>query len=63
MAALILLLSIADKERELGDAHAEIKALKYSERLKEKAVEEVLLLILALRVCLFQHLLQLFSLH
>lgn len=63
MAALILLLCIADKERELGDAHAEIKALKYSERLKEKAVEEVLLLILALRVCLFQHLLQLFSLH
>lgn len=33
---------IADKERELGDSCAEIKALKYSERLKEKAVEEVL---------------------
>lgn len=31
-----------DKDRELGDALAEIKALKYSERLKEKAVEEVL---------------------
>lgn len=45
----------------MGDAHAEIKALKYSERLKEKAVEEVLLLILALRVFLFQHLLQLVS--
>ncbi|KAE9465849.1 hypothetical protein C3L33_02250, partial [Rhododendron williamsianum] len=30
-----------DKDRELGDAHAEIKALKYSERLKEKAVEEL----------------------
>lgn len=37
----------ADKERELGDAHAEIKALRYSERLKEKAVEEVLFLILS----------------
>ena len=35
----------ADKDRELGDAHAEIKALKYSERLKEKAVEEVLLFV------------------
>ncbi|KAL6988021.1 hypothetical protein U1Q18_013767 [Sarracenia purpurea var. burkii] len=33
---------VRDKDRELGDAHAEIKALKYSERLKEKAVEEVL---------------------
>ncbi|KAL8142999.1 hypothetical protein V2J09_016031 [Rumex salicifolius] len=32
---------VRDKERELGDAHAEIKALKYSERLKEKAVEEL----------------------
>ncbi|KAF5938140.1 hypothetical protein HYC85_025646 [Camellia sinensis] len=30
-----------DKDRELGDAHAEIKALKYSERVKEKAVEEL----------------------
>ncbi|KAF8396269.1 hypothetical protein HHK36_017884 [Tetracentron sinense] len=30
----------SDKDRELGDAHAEIKALKYSERLREKAVEE-----------------------
>ncbi|KAI8562508.1 hypothetical protein RHMOL_Rhmol03G0041500 [Rhododendron molle] len=30
-----------NKDRELGDAHAEIKALKYSERLKEKAVEEL----------------------
>lgn len=34
-----------DKERELGDAQAEIKALKYSDRLKEKAVEEVYLYI------------------
>ncbi|GAB2267131.1 hypothetical protein Dimus_002116 [Dionaea muscipula] len=32
---------VRDKERELGGAHAEIKALKYSERLKEKAVEEL----------------------
>ncbi|KAL5708434.1 hypothetical protein ACHQM5_019228 [Ranunculus cassubicifolius] len=32
---------LKDKARELGDAHAEIKALKYSERLKEKAVEEL----------------------
>ncbi|XP_052173440.1 microtubule-associated protein 70-2-like [Diospyros lotus] len=32
---------LRDKDRELGDAHAEIKALKYSERLKEKAVEEL----------------------
>ncbi|KAK2974089.1 hypothetical protein RJ640_001373, partial [Escallonia rubra] len=31
----------ADKDRELGDAHAEIKGLKHSERLKEKAVEEL----------------------
>ncbi|KAL9273799.1 Microtubule-associated protein 70-2-like protein, partial [Drosera capensis] len=30
-----------DKNRELADAHAEIKALKYSERLKEKAVNEL----------------------
>ncbi|KAA8517971.1 hypothetical protein F0562_015445 [Nyssa sinensis] len=32
---------VRDKDRELGDAHAEIKALKYSDRLKEKAVEEL----------------------
>lgn len=32
---------VRDKDRELGDALAEIKALKYSERLKEKAVEEL----------------------
>lgn len=48
-----LLLHIADKDRELGDAHAEIKALKYSERLKEKAVEEVLQLILAPSAVIF----------
>lgn len=34
--------SIAEKDRELGDAHAEIRALKYSERLKERGVEEVM---------------------
>lgn len=31
----------ADKDRELGEAQAEIKALRLSERLREKAVEEV----------------------
>ena len=31
----------ADKDRELGEAHAEIKALRLSERQREKAVEEV----------------------
>lgn len=31
----------ADKDRELSEAQAEIKALKHSERLREKAVEEV----------------------
>ncbi|KAK6944459.1 Microtubule-associated protein 70 [Dillenia turbinata] len=34
---------VRDKDRELGDAQAEIKALRYSERLKEKAVEEMVL--------------------
>lgn len=33
----------ADKDRELGEAQAEIKALRFSERLREKAVEEVIL--------------------
>ena len=31
----------ADKDRELSEAQAEIKALRLSERLREKAVEEV----------------------
>lgn len=31
----------ADKDRELSEAQTEIKALKLSERLREKAVEEV----------------------
>lgn len=30
-----------DKDRELSEAQAEIKALKLSERQREKAVEEV----------------------
>ena len=30
-----------DKDRELSEAQAEIKALRHSERLREKAVEEV----------------------
>ncbi|PKA56092.1 Microtubule-associated protein 70-2 [Apostasia shenzhenica] len=32
---------VRDKDRELGEAHAEIKALKLSERAREKAVEEL----------------------
>ncbi|XAR63681.1 hypothetical protein NMG60_11023707 [Bertholletia excelsa] len=32
---------VRDKDRELGEAHAEIKALRLSERLREKAVEEL----------------------
>ncbi|CAO2831600.1 unnamed protein product [Amaranthus hypochondriacus] len=32
---------VREKDRELGEAHTEIKALKHSERLKEKAVEEL----------------------
>jgi hypothetical protein len=34
-------LCVADKDRELSEAQAEIKALRHSERLREKAVEEV----------------------
>uniref|UniRef100_A0ACD5V8T2 Uncharacterized protein n=1 Tax=Avena sativa TaxID=4498 RepID=A0ACD5V8T2_AVESA len=34
---------LRDKERELGDAYAEIRALRLSERAREKAVEEVTL--------------------
>ena len=34
-------MSFAEKDRELGEALAEIKSLRNSERLKEKAVEEV----------------------
>ncbi|GER37191.1 microtubule-associated protein 70-2 [Striga asiatica] len=33
---------VKDKERELGEAQSQIKALRLSERLREKAVEEVL---------------------
>ncbi|KAG9147568.1 hypothetical protein Leryth_007362 [Lithospermum erythrorhizon] len=32
---------LRDKDRDLGEAQTEIKALKYSERLKQKAVEEL----------------------
>ncbi|KAI7993574.1 Microtubule-associated protein 70-1 [Camellia lanceoleosa] len=32
---------VRDKDRELGEANAEIKALRLSERLREKAVEEL----------------------
>jgi len=32
---------ILDKDRELAEAHADIKALKHTERLTEKAYEEV----------------------
>ena len=34
---------VADKDRELGEAQAEIRALRLSERLQEKAFEEVIL--------------------
>ncbi|GMY19472.1 Microtubule-associated protein 70-2 [Fagus crenata] len=34
-------LASSNKDREFGDALAEIKSLRYSERLKEKAVEEL----------------------
>lgn len=33
---------LLDKERELGEAQAEIRALRLSERAREKAVEEVI---------------------
>ncbi|PPS00790.1 hypothetical protein GOBAR_AA19894 [Gossypium barbadense] len=32
---------VRDKDRELGEAQAEIKALRMSERLREKACEEI----------------------
>lgn len=34
---------LSDKDRELGEAQAEIRALRLSERLREKAVEEVII--------------------
>ncbi|MFS7944824.1 putative microtubule-associated protein [Helianthus anomalus] len=37
---------VRDKDRDVSEAQAEIKALPLSERLREKAVEEVLLLLL-----------------
>jgi hypothetical protein len=39
---LIFFCDVSDKDRELGEAHAEIRALKLSERAREKAVEEVI---------------------
>ena len=38
----IFFFPFAEKERELGVAHGEIKSLKATEALKDKAVEEVL---------------------
>ena len=38
---LLCFVVVLDKERELGDAHTEIRALRLSERAREKAVEEV----------------------
>jgi hypothetical protein len=35
-------LLVSDKERELGEAQTEIRALRLSERAREKAVEEVI---------------------
>lgn len=32
---------VTEKDRQLGEAHSEIKALRAAEVLKEKAVEEV----------------------
>ena len=39
---VVYFLFFSDKDRELGEAQAEIKALRLSERLREKAVEEVI---------------------
>jgi hypothetical protein len=33
---------VSDKDRELGEAHAEIRALKLPERAREKVVDEVI---------------------
>ncbi|KAG2293384.1 hypothetical protein Bca52824_040053 [Brassica carinata] len=35
------MVGFSDKDRELGEAHAEIRALRLSERQREKAVEEL----------------------
>lgn len=42
LCALAVVL-VSDKDRELGEAQVEIKALRLSERLREKAVEEVII--------------------
>lgn len=39
---MYVFLLVADKERELGEAQTEIRALRLSERAREKAVEEVI---------------------
>lgn len=49
------MLLFADKDRELGEAQAEIKALRLSERLREKAVEEVNFIFL---VCFLENILR-----
>jgi len=38
---MLIVCICADKDRELSEAQAEIKALRLSERQREKAVEEV----------------------
>ena len=43
----------AEKERELTDAHAEIKALKVTERSREKAFEEVWNFVFLIYFCCF----------
>ena len=44
----------ADKDRELGEAQAEIKALRFSASLREKAAEEALIsVVLSFRVLNF----------
>lgn len=40
LIVLVFLFGV-DKDKELSEAQAEIKALRHSERLREKAVEEV----------------------
>jgi hypothetical protein len=39
---LIFFCDVSDKDRELGEAHAEIRALKLPERAMEKVVDEVI---------------------
>jgi hypothetical protein len=39
---LIFFCDVSDKDRELGEVHAEITALKLSEKAREKVNEEVI---------------------